>query len=63
MKPINWKKNKGKRKHLKNINFSALSRKPIVNTLIGMDYPEFKDVKGELGKLIAKLASLGWTCI
>ena len=34
-----------------------------MNTLIGMGYPEFKDVKGELGKLIAKLASLGWTCI
>ena len=63
MKPINWKKCKGKRKHFKNKNFSTLSRKPITNILIGMGYPELKGVKGDSGKPIARLTSIGWTCI
>ena len=63
MKPTNWKKCNGKRKHFKNINFLTLSRKPIVNILIGMGYPEFKGVKEDLGEAITNLTSLGWTCI
>ena len=63
MKQINWKECKGKWKHLKNINFSILSRKPIVNILISMGYPDLKGVKGDSGKPIARLTSLGWTCI
>ena len=63
MKPINWKKCKGKWKHFKNKNFSTLSRKPITNILIGMGYPELKGVKGDSGKPIARLTSIGWTCI
>ena len=63
MRPINWKKCKDKRKHLKNINFPTLGRKAIMNILIGMGYPELKGVKGDSGEPIARIISLGWACI
>ena len=67
MKPINWKKYKDKWKHLEDINFPTLGRRPIVDILIGMDYAELhfsiKNVKGNTGEPIACLTPLGWTCI
>ena len=60
---INCKECKDKSKHLTNINFPTLATKPIVDILIGIGYSELRDVKGDSREPIARLTSLGWTCI
>lgn len=66
MRIINWKKCKAKWKHLKNIIFPKLGRKPVLDILIGMDYWELyfliKDMKWDSGEPIAILTPLGWAC-
>ena len=67
MRPVNWKVQATKRKHLKGINFPNLGLRPIVDMLIGIDYAELhysiKDIRGQPGEPVARLTPLGWTCI
>ena len=67
MRPVNWKGQSGKWKHLQGVDFPNLGPRPIIDMLIGIDYAELhfsiKDVRGQPGEPVARLTPLGWTCI
>ena len=67
MRPVNWKVQATKWKHLKGINFPNLGLRPIVDMLIGIDYAKLhhsiKDIRGQPGEPVVRLTPLGWTCI
>ena len=67
MKAVNWARCAKNWNHLKDISFSYLGPRPIVDILIDIDYADLhysiKDVRGRPGEPVAKLTSLGWTCI
>ena len=58
MKVINWNKHKDKSSHTKGIEFPEPSRKKYIDTLLGIDYPQFhtsiKEVKRKNGDRVAK---------
>ena len=64
MKVIDWGKYAAKCTHLKGIQFPNPGIRPIVDLLIGVGYAEhpysFKDVRGQLGEPVARLAPLEW---
>ena len=53
--------------HLKQISFPSLAPRIHHDVLIGADMIQyhrcFKEVRGPLGVPIAKLTTLGWTCL
>ena len=59
MKVINWNKHKDKWSHIKGIEFPEPSSKKYIDTLLGIDYPQFhtsiKEVKGKNGDPVARL--------
>ena len=65
MKVIDWGKYVAKCTHFKGIQFPNPGIRPIVDLLIGIDYPElhypFKDVRGQPGETVARLTPLGST--
>lgn len=67
MEVIQWNKFSYKWQHLKALDFPNPGTRPIVDLLIGIDYPDFHysyhDIKGGPGEPIARLTPLGWTCI
>ena len=67
LKAVNWSDYKNKWDHLKQIQFPKLSSRPVIDLLIGIDYPDLhyslRDIKGQPGEPIARLTPLGWTCI
>lgn len=67
MNVVNWNKHSQKWKHLQGIKFPQVGARPLVDILIGMDHADlhfsYKDVRGNPGDPIARLTSLGWTCI
>ena len=67
MRPIDWKVQATKWKHLQGINFPYLGPRPIVDMLIGIDYAELhysiKGIRGQPGESVARQTPLGWTCI
>jgi len=66
MKPINWKRQSGKWKHLQGVSFPNLGPRPIIDMLIGIDYAELHfsigNDCGQPGEPVARLTPLGWTC-
>ena len=67
LRPINWRVESRRWKHLRGINFPNLGPNPIIDMLIGIDYAELhyslNDVQGVPGQQMARLTPLGWTCI
>ena len=67
MKVVNWNKYKDKWNHIKEIRFPEPASQKYIDILLGMDYPQFhtstKEVKGKKEDPVARLTSLGWTCI
>ena len=67
MRPVNWKEQSGKWKHLQGVNFPNLGPRPITDMLIGIDYAKLhfsiRDVCGQPGEPVARLTTLGWMCI
>ena len=54
MRPVNWKVQATKWKHLQGINFPNMGSRPIVDMLIGIDHAELhysiKDIRGQPGE-------------
>ena len=67
MKVIQWDKHSSKYEHLKALDFSDPGPRPIVDLLIGIDYPDlhysYHDIKGKPGEQISRITPLGWTCV
>ena len=67
MQVIDWKSHAPRWPHLRQIRFPTVSRRPIVDLLIGVDHGDLhfssQDVKGKKGEPIARCTPLGWTCI
>ena len=67
MRPVNWKGQSGKWKHLQGVDFPNLGPQPIIDVLIGIDYVKLhffiRDVGGQPGEPVAQLKTLCWTCI
>ena len=67
MRITDWSRCAERWPHLKETRFHQLGSRPIVDLLIGLDSADlhysFKDVRGEPGQPIARLTSLGWTCV
>ena len=67
MQVVDWSKHKHKWKPMKGINFPHVGPGPIVDLLFGVDHADvlysLNDVTGKAGEPIARLTSLGWTCI
>ena len=67
MKVIQWGKHSTKYEHLKALDFLNPGPRPIVDLLIGIDYPDlhysYHDIKGKPGEPVARLTPLGWTCV
>jgi len=53
--------------HLRNLKFPKLGSRPTIDILIGLDCADLhfsvKDIRGVPGQPVARLTSLGWTCI
>ena len=64
---IEWKDHAKTWSHLKGIKFPRCGSRPIIDVFIGTDYADLhfshKDVRGNPGELIARLTSLGYTCV
>ena len=67
MQVVDWNLYKAKWKHLKGIKFPQVGPRPIVDLLIRVDQADLsysiEDVRGGPGEPIARLTTLGWTCI
>ena len=67
MEVINWRQYQSKWIHLQGIEFPQVGPRTTVDLLIGVDQADLlyslRDVKGQPGEPIARLAPLGWTCI
>ena len=67
MRPVEWRVNAGKWQHLRNISFPKLGPRPVIDLLIGIDYPQLhsslEESQGECGNPVARRTPLGWTCI
>ncbi|XP_063441925.1 uncharacterized protein LOC134722246 [Mytilus trossulus] len=67
LQPVDWKQHARKWDHLAGIKFPNLGKRPTVDMLIGLDYPDlhysYRDIRGKPGEPIARLTPLGWTCI
>ena len=67
LEAIDWRKHANKWPHLRGIQFLKPGLHPLVDILIGVDHVDlhylFKDVKGRPGEPVARLTSLGWTCV
>lgn len=67
MTVVNWNKYSKQWLQLKNTEFPSSATRPIVDVLIGLDCAELhcalEEVRGNPGEPIARLTSLGWTCI
>lgn len=67
LKVIDWK-NEGKRyKHLAEIEFPTVARKPKIDMLIGIDNADLhtsnREICGKIGEPVARLTPFGWTCV
>ena len=64
---IDWNQHANKWNHLRGLNFPTLNNKRPVELIIGIDNSKFHSSKAELvggnGEPVARLTSLGWTCI
>jgi len=67
IRPVNWKGQLGKWKHLQGVNFPNLGPRPVIDMLIVLDYAELHfsigNDRGQPGEPVARLTHLGWTCI
>ena len=63
----NWRERKVRWPHLVQCNFPLPAKDGVVDLLIGVDYADlhysFVDIRGNVGKPVARLGPLGWTCI
>ena len=67
MRPVNWKGQSGKWKHLQGVNLPNPGPRTIIDMLIGIDYAELHfsigNDCGQPGEPVARLTRLGGTCI
>lgn len=67
LKVIDWEQEKSRFKHLRNINFPTVNKKPQIDMLIGLDNSDMHiskyEVTGKPGEPVARLTPLGWTCV
>ncbi|CAG2212936.1 unnamed protein product [Mytilus edulis] len=67
LQPVDWKQHARKWDHLAGIKFPNLGKRPTVDMLIGLDYPDlhysYRDIRGKPGEPIDRLTTLGLTCI
>ena len=67
MPVIHWNEYSSKWPYLRKIDFPVPAKKPVVDVLIGLDCLDLhcatEEVRGRPGEPVARLTSLGWTCI
>ena len=67
LRAIDWSTFSRQWPHLQKLEFPRLGSRPTVDVLIGLDCSDlhysFQDVRGTPGQPVARLTSLGWTCI
>ena len=67
MSAFDWSQYTQRWSHLRHINFPRIAKRPVVDVLIGLDCADLHcaipEVRGRPGEPIARLMSLGWTCV